>query len=158
MDKPRGYKRTIRYTKRLEATFSSGALSYRGILSNISDTGIFIRTNRGFAPGSVVDVEILFPDNSVSKLKGIVRRSIKTPITTAKNGMGIELTEKDDRFLRFVSSVIEQREYHVDSQSAPEFQIISCPGCGAKNKILPEKLSLSPKCGKCGTPLPASAH
>ena len=31
--------------------------------------------------------------------------------------------------------------------------VIVCPGCGAKNRIPPEKEHLSPKCGRCGNSL-----
>jgi len=31
--------------------------------------------------------------------------------------------------------------------------MIVCPGCGAKNRISPEKQHLTPKCGRCGTSL-----
>ena len=33
-------------------------------------------------------------------------------------------------------------------------RIISCPQCGAKNRVPIEKLGAGAKCGKCGTPLP----
>jgi Tfp pilus assembly protein PilZ len=155
MDKPRDYKRTRRYTKRLEATFSSGNLSFRGILSNISESGLFIRTNRGFTPGTVVEIEVMMPDNTISHLKGVVRRTIKTPLTSMKNGMGIELTERDEGYSRFVHSVIHDKESEDTPYefSVPEYKIIPCPKCGAKNKVPNEKLALGPKCGKCKTPL-----
>ena len=35
--------------------------------------------------------------------------------------------------------------------------IIVCPGCGAKNRIPDDKQHLTPKCGRCGTRLSASA-
>jgi len=31
--------------------------------------------------------------------------------------------------------------------------LIICPGCGAKNRIPPDKRHLSPKCGRCGVSL-----
>jgi Tfp pilus assembly protein PilZ len=155
MDRQRGYQRHPRFTKRLEATFSSGGLSYRGILSNISRNGLFIRTNRGFAPGSTVDIELVMPDNKVCRLKGVVKRTTKTPMSSMKNGMGIELTEKDAAYLNFVESFNEEKET-VTETPAPEFQIISCPACGVKNKVLTEKLSLAPRCGRCGTSLPVN--
>jgi hypothetical protein len=143
--------------KRLEVTFSSGNLSNKGILSNISENGIFIRTNRGFAPGTTVDIEVMMPDESISHLKGIVKRTIKTPLTAVKNGMGIELFQKDEPFLSFVRSYGERKETEPapekEKSTPPEFQIIICSGCGVKNKVLTNKLSLGPKCGKCGIPL-----
>ena len=157
MQRQRGYQRFPRYMKRLEVNFSSGNLSYKGILSNISENGIFIRTNRGFAPGTTVDIEVMMPDESISHLKGIVKRTVKTPLTAVKNGMGVEVFQQDDSFLSFVRSYGEGQE----TEPAPEkeksipaqFQIIICSGCGVKNKVLASKLSLGPKCGKCGISL-----
>ena len=157
MERQRGYQRFPRYTKRLEVTFSSGNLSYKGILSNISENGIFIRTNRGFAPGTTVDIEVMMPDESISHLKGIVKRTVKTPLTAVKNGMGVELFQQDEPFLSFVRSYGEGQETEPapekEKSAPPEFQIIICSGCGVKNKVLANKLSLGPKCGKCGISL-----
>ena len=167
MENARDYKRTRRFTKRLEVAFSSGGLSYRGILSNVSISGIFIRTSRGFAPGTTVDIELMLPDNTVSSIKGIVRRTIKNPVTAATNGMGVELTHKDEKYEKFIRPFLGEaaQETSQEAEKMPlerepekppvtEFQIISCPNCGAKNKVLREKLSLNPKCGKCGALLP----
>lgn len=153
MNRERGYQRHPRYMKRLEVTFRSGILSYRGILSNISESGLFIRTTRSFAPGTIIDIELLLPDNKVSLLKGIVRRSIKTAVSTMKNGMGIELIEKDATYLNLVKSFSEETVTKKEKTPDQEFQIISCPSCRVQNKVLIAKLSLGPKCGKCGTPL-----
>ncbi len=166
-DRQRGYKRNPRFTKRLEISFSSGVHSFRGILSNISENGLFIRTNRGFAPGTMVDLELVLPDQKISHLKGIVRRTIKTPLTTMKNGMGIELIERDRNYIDFFNEFIketgfeddysenEEKNYVEEKQNPPpEFLIISCPNCGVKNKVSYQKISLSPKCGKCGALLP----
>jgi hypothetical protein len=161
-------KRTKRVTKRLEVTFSSGEFSYRGILSNVSVNGLFIRTSRGFAPGTTVDIEIMLPDNTISLLKGIVRRTIKNPVTTMDNGMGVELTRQDAKYKNFIKPFLNiaypetEQEIEISTEPeaepekppVPESQIIGCPNCGAKNKVLNNKLSLGPKCGKCGTPLP----
>lgn len=135
-----------RFTKRLETKFSSGDLSFTGISSNLSEGGLFIRTQRGFAPGTIIDIELVLPDGKTSFLKGRVKRSIRTSISThqSKNGMGVELIEKDAAYINFIKSF---------ATNLPEFQIISCPNCRVKNKIPVRKLSMGPKCGKCGTPL-----
>jgi hypothetical protein len=165
MKRPRGYQRYPRFTKRLEATFSSGGLSYRGILSNISENGLFIRTNRGFAPGTTVAIEVVMPDNTLIVLKGIVKRTIKTPITTMKNGMGIELIGSDVKYLSFVKSFAEETgfsdvetepETEPEVPPVPEYFIIKCPNCGVKNKVSGYKLAMEPKCGKCGISLPVT--
>jgi hypothetical protein len=155
MARTRGYQRHPRFTRRLEITFSSGGLSYKGILSNLSANGLFIRTNRGFAPGTAVNVQVMMPGNKISSLRGIVRRTVKAPVTPAKNGMGIELTEWDERYIQFVKTVLH--EQGIDTKELPaaeamqDFQIIACAGCGTKNKVSSEKLSREPKCGRCGT-------
>jgi hypothetical protein len=169
MERGKDYKRTKRFTKRLEVTFTSGVFSYRGILSNVSVSGLFIRTNRGFAPGTTLDIELMLPDNTVSSLKGIVRRTIKNPVTIMKNGMGVELLRQDAKYQKFIKPYLDDADPETEQEieispdseaepekpSAPEYRIIGCPHCGAKNKVLSNKLSLGPKCGKCGTPLPA---
>jgi len=137
-------------------TFSSGGLSFRGILSNISANGLFIRTNRGFTPDTIVDIEVVMPDNRISLLKGMVKRTIKTTLSSMKNGMGIELIEKDALFVNFIQSFNGESEKTNEEPSPPEFQIILCPACGVKNKVASTKILLGPKCGKCGTSLSAA--
>jgi hypothetical protein len=169
MERNREYKRDKRVTKRLEVTFCSGGQCFRGILSNVSVSGLFIRTSRGFAPGTTVDIELMLPDNTVSVLKGVVRRTIKNPVTTLKNGMGVELIRQDAKYQKFIKPFLDDTDPETEQEiepspdpeaepekpPVPEFQIIGCPNCGAKNKVLINKLSLGPKCGKCRTPLPA---
>lgn len=152
MVREREYQRHTRFTKRLEARFSSGGMSFAGISSNLSESGLFIRTNRGFAPDTAIDIEMVMPDGKISSLKGFVRRTIKTPLSS-KNGMGVELIEKDAAYINFLKSFTEEPETDTEKITPPEFQIISCPNCGVKNKVSSEKLSLGPKCGRCGTPL-----
>jgi hypothetical protein len=152
----RGYQRHPRFTKRLEVTFSSGGLGYRGIMSNVSANGLFIRTNRGFAPGSIVDIELVMPDNRIALLRGVVKRTIKTPLSSMKNGMGVELLRQDPIFSDFIKNIGKNYE-PASMHPATEFQVISCPSCGIKNKILSAKLDLGPKCGRCGRPLAIAA-
>ncbi|MGD0885289.1 MAG: PilZ domain-containing protein [Thermodesulfovibrionales bacterium] len=93
-----------RFTKRLETTFSSGSSKYRGITSDLSSEGIFIRTQHGLMPGSVIDIEIYLPTQTLSRLKGIVRRTVKTPLSMLKNGMGVELIERDLNYIEFLKT------------------------------------------------------
>jgi len=145
-------QRHTRFTKRLEVKFSSGIDTYKGILSNLSQGGLFIRTNRGFAPGTTIDIEIVLPDGTISFLKGIVRWAEKTHLAV-KNGMGIELIEKDTAFMNFIKSFHEKTGTPLEKSDPQEFYIIACTQCGVKNKVLSKRISHGPKCGKCGTPL-----
>ena len=157
MARQRGYQRHPRFTKRLEVTFSSGGLSYKGILSNLSANGLFIRTNRGFAPGTEVEIHLMMPGDKISSLKGIVRRTVKAPVTPAKNGMGIELITRDEAYVNLVMTSLQEQGIDTKELPIPEsvtdFQIIACSGCGVKNKVLNSKIALAPKCGKCGASL-----
>lgn len=161
-----------RFTKRLEVTFSSGGSKYRGITSDLSAGGLFIRTQNGLTPGTSIDIEIYLPEDKVARLKGIVRRTVKTPLAMVKNGMGVELIERDPNFLEFLRNFDFEAKPEVsedDERSAGgradegdeqktektshhvrESAIISCHECGVKNKVPKERLQSSPKCGKCG--------
>lgn len=166
----RGHERFVR---RLETEFTAEGKNYRGISSDLSISGLFIRTNHAFAPDTLVDIVIHLPDASDVKLKGRVKRSLKTPVVSVKNGMGIEILENNPQYLSFVKSVIAitgEESYsedptldttlhkHIDEPPQvdplpPEFTIITCPQCGARNKVNNAKLPLGPKCGKCGSHL-----
>jgi len=145
-------QRHPRFTKRLEVKFTSGRDTYKGILSNLSQNGLFIRTNRGFTPGTIIDIELMMPEGTISLLKGIVRWTSKTHLAI-KNGMGIELLEKDTAFIHFIRTFHEKTGKSFDQEDHKEFLIVACIQCGVKNKVLSEKISCGPKCGRCGTPL-----
>ena len=152
-------RRFKRFTRRLETEFSSGGLSFKGISSDISERGMFIRTQHGFVPGTRIDIKLYLPDGSVANLKGIVRRTIKTPHHFIKNGMGVELTEVDNTFENFLSQELigyERASTTTESSQShgteePEYVIVSCPSCGVKNRVRHHKHSVRIKCGRCGT-------
>ena len=165
-----------RFTKRLEVTFSSGGSKYRGISSDLSAGGLFIRTQNGLTPGNVIDIEIYLPEEKVCHLKGVVRRTVKTSFSLVKNGMGIELIERDSTYLDFLKAFVidtepeevaaarppEERnpeekagEPKIEevSDMAPEFILIACENCKVKNRVRKDRLPFEPKCGKCGAVL-----
>jgi hypothetical protein len=61
-----------RYFKRLKVKFYADTFAHTGISSNISAGGLFIRTNKGFTPDTIIGIEMVMPDNAISNLKGIV--------------------------------------------------------------------------------------
>jgi len=124
-----------RFIKRLETRIGIDHTSFWSISSDLSESGLFIRTNRGCNVDTTIDIELSLPGNRVSFLKGIVRRTIRTPIPTMKNGMGIEIIEKDETFRDFVKSIRGERKENVgEEQTPPELQIISSLNCEASNK------------------------
>lgn len=162
-------RRHERFVRRLETEFVGEGKNYRAISSDFSRYGLFIRTNHAFVPGTELDIVIHLPDGTHCRLKGLVRRAIKTPIVSLKNGMGIELTSRDTNYIKFLKEFdpTETEEpcsftAHAPSQAdarkpdrsaSPEFVIIACKECGVRNKVRSERLSHGPRCGKCGCPL-----
>lgn len=161
-------RRHKRFVRRLETEFSAEGKNYRAISSDLSEGGLFIRTNHAFAPGTIVDILIFLPDGTSSRLKGKVRRALKTPVVSLKNGMGIELIEKDSHYDRFMLTFTGEHEEktgpsaEVDTQETireipkpqpEEFLIVACSRCNVKNRVKKSRLAAAPKCGKCGQPL-----
>jgi hypothetical protein len=143
------YQRHPRATKRLEVSFSSGVIKKKGILSNMSLSGLFVRTNSGFPPGTHLDLEILLPDNTRASLRGVVVRTIKSPLKTGENGMGISLITQDEIYARFVQTTLQQQGIQVDEPSVSEYRLITCSVCGVKNRVPHGKSLSGSKCGKC---------
>lgn len=163
----RKYKR---FRKRVEVEFRVGGRTLKGISSDVSENGIFIRTRNSLVPGSPIEMTLYMPDGHVSKAKGLVRRSVKTSSNIIKNGMGIEVLEYDREYGAFLKGLVgdlrgpalapdltsepgSKEVPPVAETAPPEDLVMDCPSCGVKNKLSTAKLSLGPRCGKCGEPL-----
>ena len=161
-------RKSNRVTKRLEVTFSSGGLQFTGISSDLSASGLFIRTQNGLMPGTIVEIEIYLPQHKLGRLKGIVRRTVKTSLSMVKNGMGVELIERDQNYLDFVKTIgaadNDQRDEagaqgreeavhqpEVKANATPGSRIVVCVNCETKNRIPEGRVPLGAKCGRCGT-------
>ncbi len=149
-----------RFVRRLETEFVGQEKQYRAISSDFSRYGLFIRTNHAFVPGTELDVVIHLPTGVDCKLKGVVRRAMKTPIVSLKNGMGIELTRRDQNYIKFLKEFDPTEDGIPDTfafekpvSAEPDYVIIACSQCKAKNRVRRERLSHSPKCGKCSAPI-----
>lgn len=166
----RGKRQYRRFIRRLEVEFSSNDRHYRGVSSNFSVGGLFVRTNHPFAPGTLIDMNIHLPDGEVAALKGRVKMALKTPAVSLKNGMGVEIIEKDATFLDFVQSLSGEENLETEQKSPTEelpakrgaedvqvtedLIIMRCPDCGAGNRVRRSKTSRALICGKCGASLP----
>ncbi|MBI5639985.1 MAG: PilZ domain-containing protein [Nitrospirae bacterium] len=104
-----------RFIKRCEVEFTADNVTVRGISSDFSLTGLFIRTNHPLPPDTVFDMVIYLPDGTPLKLKGKTVRAAKmgtgrvigTPVKSMKNGMGVEIIEKNADYLHFMRSLID---------------------------------------------------
>lgn len=116
-----------RFVKRLETRIVSDHISFWSISSDLSQSGLFIRTNRGLNIDTIIDIELSLPDNRIALLKGIVRRTTRTGVSSMKNGMGVEIIEKDQTFIDFVNFVIGEKEKNsVKNHITQELQIDLC--------------------------------
>ncbi len=142
-----------RFIRRLEIGFSGAGFEGKGITSDVSKRGVFIRTQKVIQPGTNIDMKICLPDGRVSSLKGIVRRSIKLPFFTSeiKNGIGVEIIEKDEIFDELLKELdFENKKVVMDEKvDSQDFMIVTCASCGVKNRVPLSKSSMSPRCGKC---------
>jgi len=98
-------RRSARIIKRLEVKFVAAGISYTGITSNISAHGIFIRTKKGLAPGTTLEIELRLPEGELIKLSGIVKRTVKTQLHDIKNGMGVELRHIPPKYTELINSI-----------------------------------------------------
>lgn len=144
-----------RFIRRLEIEFSGAGIEGRGITSDLSKRGVFIRTQKVIPIGTILDMKIRLPDGRSSSLKGIVRRAVKIPFFTSevKNGIGVEIIENDAIFNELLDELdIEKRDKDIDekrSTGSEDFIITTCPSCGVKNKVPISKFSMTPRCGRC---------
>ncbi len=101
-------------------------------------------------------------------LKGRVCRALKTPVVSLKNGMGIELIERDAHYSRFMRTFTGECEEETAPRAKPEtpetirempkpaqdeFLIVVCGQCNVKNRVNKSRIASGPLCGKCGRPL-----
>ncbi len=110
----RNKRKFPRYTRRCEVEFTLEGVTNRGIGSDFSLNGLFIRTNHPFSPGEVIDVLIHLSDGTTARVRGRVKRAMKSAVgnllgasmKALKNGMGLELTEKDAHYLHFIRALL----------------------------------------------------
>jgi Tfp pilus assembly protein PilZ len=103
-------RREDRYRGRFKIEYASGDQTYRGISSDLSLNGLFIRTRKPLEMGTLITMLLHLPGGLTATLKGKVARVLVTPEGTSaisiRNGMGIEIIEKDYNYLRTVMSFL----------------------------------------------------
>ncbi len=94
-----------RFIIKLPVTISAGGKQMEGTTVRVSKKGIFVRTQKSFIEGSAVDIEISITNTVTCKLKGVVKYARNIDLMRRQNGMGIELTTKDEAYEKFMSEV-----------------------------------------------------
>jgi len=75
---------------------------FNGTTVRISEEGVFVRSQKCFTEGTPVGIRLELPGGEVAALKGTVKYARIIDFLPRQNGMGIEFTEKDDAYLRFI--------------------------------------------------------
>lgn len=98
-----------RVHKNLISQILTDSINLFVMTGNLSANGLFLRSRQCLPVDSLVTIQIVLPDNAVSCLKGIVRRTIDTS-AFIHNGMGIQLTQKDSQYNRYLESIFGEIE------------------------------------------------
>lgn len=84
-----------RYKKRLSVRLGIDAASQLAFSEDVSDHGLFIKTAKLFPLGTILQIEIMLPDDNHVFLEGMVRWSKKVPPQllgkSNKAGLGIKI-------------------------------------------------------------------
>jgi hypothetical protein len=104
-------RQNLRVNKSLISQILADNTNLFVITHDLSVNGLFLRSNQCLPINSLVTIQIVLPDNSISFLKGIVRRTIDTS-AYMNNGMGIQLIEKDSNYARYFQSIHGEKTLH----------------------------------------------
>jgi hypothetical protein len=94
-----------RYAKRLTVKMSSGNLRRSGIVRDVSENGMHVTSGKDFTRDMPIDIELSLPNQKTSFLKGRITRNVEIPGSSWLIGVGIDLTEKDETFLNFLTNL-----------------------------------------------------
>jgi hypothetical protein len=93
-----------RIPARLDVRLFCGSLITKGIVTNLSENGMFISTEMCFPVNSVLEMIVLLK-REVLKFPIKVRRTVKIEDSSNCNGMGVELLSPPPTYLKFVKEL-----------------------------------------------------
>jgi hypothetical protein len=100
-----------RFNTKLKVRLYSGVLKTWGVLKDISENGLLVKTNHKFNPETPIDIEVMMPDGETATIKGVIKRIVVTPNENRKFGIGIEITEKNLMYRTFVKQTATKQVY-----------------------------------------------
>jgi hypothetical protein len=102
-------RKTGRRIKRLHAKILFEGEERRGISSNFSLSGLFIKSRKKFKPGSTVNITLDVGDNREMVKSSKPDREKKTSAFDKFNeGMGISLTEAPHEYKGFLKDLVQE--------------------------------------------------
>jgi len=97
--------------RRVEVRYGPDQPQFIGYSGNVSRGGIMVRAVRVFAPGTVLNLELKFPDGTF-RVRGEVVWARQGPIqflSTGRVGMGITFVQPSAEFLGYLERVSAPR-------------------------------------------------
>lgn len=104
---PRSDKRdSERARRRVMVRYGVDRAQHRGFTKDLSATGMFIRTNKVFTPGTTIQVEIQFPDRNFNLWARVIWAKQVPPQLAhiLECGMGICFINPDAQWLDYFKS------------------------------------------------------
>ncbi len=98
----REYKRHI---AKLEAEVTADGHILKGTTVRLSEKGFFVRSQQSFIVSTPVEIRLYLTEDNFCRLKGVIKYARSGDIFKRDNGMGIELTERDPKYLEFIRSL-----------------------------------------------------
>src|SRR5207249_133288 len=103
----RGKQSIGRSRKRIEVRYGPDEPQFIGYSGNVSRSGIMVRAIRVFAPGTVLNLDLKFPDGTF-RVRGEVVWARQGPVqflSTGRVGMGITFLQPSAEFLGYLERV-----------------------------------------------------
>ena len=104
-------RRVTRSVARIPATFLCGTTHGNGYIKNLSQEGLFLRTDMLPAKGDSVSVSFFVPDGSKIQVFGTLRWTTAqlAPSEEVKPGFGMHIDQWNDAYLRFYTQLLMRR-------------------------------------------------
>src|SRR5574341_659391 len=101
---PKGKQSSRRARRRVEVRYGPDLPQFVGFSGNISRTGLMIRAVRLFAPGTVLNLELRFPGETISARGEVVwaREGSVQLLSTGRIGMGVTFLQPPANLLTFL--------------------------------------------------------
>jgi len=108
-------RKSRRRIKRRQVMFLCANREYKGISSNFSETGLFIKTRYKFKHDSPVCMVLKLDDNHKTAVKGkVIRITTKSKFfdnyRISRHGIGIELTEITQEYKEFCENILKEKQ------------------------------------------------
>lgn len=93
----------------MHITFTCEEEKHRGISSNVSSTGLFIKTRKKFKAGLPVNMTVDKDESQKMNLNGVIARTkITSRFDKFENGIGIGLTEVPQAYKDFMEVLFQK--------------------------------------------------